>query len=826
MRLQFFFIFFLIFSCSKNQNEPWSLIENPEPDIMISSFFISDTSVYIASFDENNFSLQVFRYDGKTWHKVGNLDAFRSSGILENSLFVYQDTPYLVFRDSNYAHRTSLIRFDGTNWEYVGSPASLSSLDNSYSYIVTDSKIFLIREFSSILESFDLKTYHWEKIPIPFISPDDDCLYSSFSFYENSLYLSLFCERRRDMGFGEESKPGDQKIYALQYQNNQWKLLAAYQPNSLFYAESIFTEKNRFYAVIKENKENGEKVVSSVITWKGGKWEKLGEAFVNNENRSRIFVEHQIPYLLIQNTESILFQFKENAWVPVSEKKRWRGDFWVQNQTIYLISEDNPGSSLFASKKELIHPLSPVSFRLKAGTYSQPQTLSLKAEAGASIYYTTDGSEPTLSHGIKYKKPITITQSMTVKAFSFLPGKSISETVQASYLIQSTLSSPSFSVLPGSYFEKKTVSLSVLEKNTKIYYTLDGSKPECFTSLLYHAPLVLSSDTLLSAVSCRDHIQSEISKASYSFPEPLLTPFFTDYSGSYRDPEWKDPLGRYYGNPVRFLAEISAMEIEKSKDNTLTYKYQISNLKQSPQAISLIIFVYENLFPKDEFKDLRFFGFFDYESWDGSVFDFCYQCKENGIGDEKQVIVSFTPNSNNIKLTSKKIAPFMRLRESNGFLNPGKSIQIEIPLVQKNTLPGLISIRMQGETESPSEFSNEEENLRQYLPGYKNHDDTKKFTAVGAVLKKATLEEEAKQLQVLLQTCYEEKWIPKDLFDLLLPQAVDIYKLIAEKKKTEADQALNEFIKLLEDKKDFFTDQAVFMMFKIRGEDLITQLSN
>jgi len=84
----------------------------------------------------------------------------------------------------------------------------------------------------------------------------------------------------------------------------------------------------------------------------------------------------------------------------------------------------------------------------------------------------------------------------------------------------------------------------------------------------------------------------------------------------------------------------------------------------------------------------------------------------------------------------------MRLRESNGFLNPGKSIQIEIPLVQKNTLPGLISIRMQGETESPSEFSNEEENLRQYLPGYKNH------PGMEVVVKQAL-----KNLKILLETC-------------------------------------------------------------------------
>jgi len=61
-------------------------------------------------------------------------------------------------------------------------------------------------------------------------------------------------------------------------------------------------------------------------------------------------------------------------------------------------------------------------FSLPSGVYSGPQTLSLThSNAGANIYYTTDGSMPNLNSTI-YASPITINTTTSIRAIASVPG--------------------------------------------------------------------------------------------------------------------------------------------------------------------------------------------------------------------------------------------------------------------------------------------------------------------------------------------------------------------------------------------------------------------
>ncbi len=61
-----------------------------------------------------------------------------------------------------------------------------------------------------------------------------------------------------------------------------------------------------------------------------------------------------------------------------------------------------------------------------------PQKMPFYAN-GTKIYYTTDGSEPTLDHGTLYQGPLTFTQATTLKAIAYHPATGVSKVVTANY---------------------------------------------------------------------------------------------------------------------------------------------------------------------------------------------------------------------------------------------------------------------------------------------------------------------------------------------------------------------------------------------------------
>ena len=74
-------------------------------------------------------------------------------------------------------------------------------------------------------------------------------------------------------------------------------------------------------------------------------------------------------------------------------------------------------------------------FSLEAGTYSEAQMVSITCETeGATVYYTTDGENPTASSSV-YSAPLTIEQTTTVKAIAMKEGYNNSAVATAVYTI-------------------------------------------------------------------------------------------------------------------------------------------------------------------------------------------------------------------------------------------------------------------------------------------------------------------------------------------------------------------------------------------------------
>jgi hypothetical protein len=78
--------------------------------------------------------------------------------------------------------------------------------------------------------------------------------------------------------------------------------------------------------------------------------------------------------------------------------------------------------------------------------------------AGAIIYYTTDGVEPTQG-STQYTGAITITETTTFKAKAFKDGMNPSEVATATYAKIETVDTPTFSPTPGTYPSAQDVTI-------------------------------------------------------------------------------------------------------------------------------------------------------------------------------------------------------------------------------------------------------------------------------------------------------------------------------------------------------------------------------
>jgi hypothetical protein len=89
------------------------------------------------------------------------------------------------------------------------------------------------------------------------------------------------------------------------------------------------------------------------------------------------------------------------------------------------------------------------SFSVATGTYAAAQTVTINdATAGATVYYTTNGTVPTAS-STQYTAPVTVSSTETLMAAAIAPGYLLSAVASASYTITPPPPAPSGTVLHG-----------------------------------------------------------------------------------------------------------------------------------------------------------------------------------------------------------------------------------------------------------------------------------------------------------------------------------------------------------------------------------------
>ncbi len=132
------------------------------------------------------------------------------------------------------------------------------------------------------------------------------------------------------------------------------------------------------------------------------------------------------------------------------------------------------------------------------GTFTNSATVTMSDSApGATIYYTTNGSTPTIGSSV-YTGPLTFTATTTLEAIAVL-GTSTSGVSSGTYTI--VAASPSFSPgAVGSFTNSVTVTMADSTPGAVIYYTTNGITPTTGSSV-YAGALTFTTTTKLEAIA-------------------------------------------------------------------------------------------------------------------------------------------------------------------------------------------------------------------------------------------------------------------------------------------------------------------------------------
>ena len=199
-------------------------------------------------------------------------------------------------------------------------------------------------------------------------------------------------------------------------------------------------------------------------------------------------------------------------FIEIYEKE---GDYDLINHRLLACTDENVRNEFNSYMA-----MAPV-FSIPTGNYPGGTMLSIQSNTQGTIFYTTDGSQPSKDHGNVYSAPIMLEKGeYDIRAVFVNANDTVSETSNSYYLIDLTPpDAPIVNPESGDYGSPVVISAFSGKVTDSIYYTLDGTDPDEENGILYTEPFKapIGKTNICFVSISEDGIRSEIVRRSYDF---------------------------------------------------------------------------------------------------------------------------------------------------------------------------------------------------------------------------------------------------------------------------------------------------------------------
>lgn len=216
------------------------------------------------------------------------------------------------------------------------------------------------------------------------------------------------------------------------------------------------------------------------------------------------------------------------------------------NAGTYYIDSVYFDNYLLTGEPELI-PAEPVVSVEDGYRFVDSLEVHLANPTGEPIYYTTDGSIPTV-HSTPYQGPIVLENTTALNVAAIARGMSSSIGTYTYEKVATLLPSVNASQSSGTYSTVFSVDLTTEDEAT-IYYTTDGTIPTT-ASNQYSESIEINQTTVLRAMAIKGEESSNISTFDYRFPTTPIAPTFSmeveEHHEGFHLELMADPMGTIY----------------------------------------------------------------------------------------------------------------------------------------------------------------------------------------------------------------------------------------------------------------------------------------